>query len=67
MSIILQTVLILLFCCTAKNIAAQKMKTTLKNKKIKNIAVIDTGYNVPKSYKGYRLKCADEFNGTTLI
>jgi hypothetical protein len=25
-----------------------------------------TGYNAPKSYKGYRLKWADEFNGTAL-
>ena len=65
-SILLHTVLILLFCCTAKNIAAQKMKTTLKNKKTTSSAVIDTGYNAPKSYKGYRLKWADEFNGTAL-
>ena len=64
--ILLHTVLILLFCCTAKNIAAQEMEATLKNKKIASTAVTDTGYNAPKSYKGYRLKWADEFNGTSL-
>ena len=64
--ILLHTVLILLFCCTAKNIAAQKIEATLKNKKIASTAKIDTGYNAPKSYKGYRLKWADEFNGPSL-
>ena len=65
-TILLCTVLILLFCCSAKNIAAQKTEATLKNKKTANTAVIDTGYNAPKTYKGYRLKWADEFNGTAL-
>ncbi len=65
-SILLHTVLLLLFFCTANKIAAQKVETTFNNKKIKSKVVLDTGYNALKVYKGYRLKWADEFNGTSL-
>ena len=63
---IFHCILILSFCSIAQEMVAQKKEAAFKNKKVKSEAEFDKGYNAPKTYKGYRLKWADEFDGASL-
>lgn len=55
---------VVLFCGFAQVMLAQKI--VVNTKEVKGNTESNTGYDAPKSYKGYRLKWADEFNGNAL-